>query len=139
VPKVGVDRALLDPLTNARAAVAKYNAAGNSFRPWTTFNNGAYQRYMQDGVTPNLNVAGAGGGNATQTSLGGDIANSVISALYPVINMSGNLVAFAALIISGGLLTAAGMYMLTDNDLTGLGAALGALKAIGGIATKVAE
>ncbi len=38
---------LLDPQTNANAAFAIYSAAGNSFSPWTTFNNGAYQNYSQ--------------------------------------------------------------------------------------------
>jgi soluble lytic murein transglycosylase-like protein len=34
---------LYDPQTNANAAFAIYQAAGDSFSPWTTFNNGAYQ------------------------------------------------------------------------------------------------
>lgn len=35
---------LTDPQTNANAAFAIYSAAGNSFSPWTTFRNGAYQQ-----------------------------------------------------------------------------------------------
>jgi len=46
VPSVGTDQQLLDPLTNARAAVAKYHGAGNSFRPWVTYENGAYLKYV---------------------------------------------------------------------------------------------
>jgi soluble lytic murein transglycosylase-like protein len=34
---------LYDPQTNANAAFTIYRQAGNSFRPWTTFNTGAYQ------------------------------------------------------------------------------------------------
>ena len=38
---------LLDPQQNANAAFAIYSAAGNSFSPWTTFNNGAYLNNAQ--------------------------------------------------------------------------------------------
>lgn len=58
VPSVGVDKTLLDPLTNARAAVAKFNASarahGNGFLPWTTYTSGKYLRYVQNGVGPVL-------------------------------------------------------------------------------------
>jgi hypothetical protein len=43
-PQIGIDKALLSPLTNARAAVAKYNSGGLS--QWTTYTSGAYQQYM---------------------------------------------------------------------------------------------
>ena len=36
---------LLDPQANANAAYAVFGDAG-SFRPWTTFNTGAYQAYL---------------------------------------------------------------------------------------------
>lgn len=36
---------LTDPLTNARAALSVYQQAGNSFRPWSTFD-------PRDGSTP---------------------------------------------------------------------------------------
>jgi hypothetical protein len=52
VPNVGINNALLDPLTNARAAVAKFVAAGNSFRPWTTFTSGAYKKFLQGADWP---------------------------------------------------------------------------------------
>ncbi len=39
---------LLDPQTNANAAYAIYSAAGNTFRPWSTFKNLAYQRHLGD-------------------------------------------------------------------------------------------
>lgn len=47
VPSVGINQALLDPLTNARAAVAKFRAAGNSFSPWTTYVDGKYKQFLQ--------------------------------------------------------------------------------------------
>ena len=37
---------LLDPQTNANAAFSVYSAAGNSFKPWSTFKNGAYAKYF---------------------------------------------------------------------------------------------
>lgn len=42
----GVD--LTDPNNNANAAFSVYSAAGSSFRPWSTFNNGAYQAHLVD-------------------------------------------------------------------------------------------
>jgi hypothetical protein len=44
---------LKDPQTNANAAYAIYEAAGNQFTPWTTYTNGAYAAYIvqaQSGV-----------------------------------------------------------------------------------------
>lgn len=37
---------LTDPATNAAAAFSVFSAAGG-FTPWSTFNNGAYQAYLQ--------------------------------------------------------------------------------------------
>jgi hypothetical protein len=37
---------LNDPQNNANAAFAIYSAAGNSFTPWSTFKNGAYQSHL---------------------------------------------------------------------------------------------
>lgn len=36
---------LLDPQTNANAAYSIYQAAGNDFTPWSTYNSGAYMNY----------------------------------------------------------------------------------------------
>lgn len=46
---------LYDPQTNADAAYAVYSAAGNSFKPWSTFNSGAYQSHL---VTAQSQVGG---------------------------------------------------------------------------------
>lgn len=35
-----------DPEANARMAFAIYRQAGNSFRPWSAYNNGAYKKHM---------------------------------------------------------------------------------------------
>lgn len=39
---------LTDPQTNANAAFSVYSAAGNSFSPWSTFKNGAYQAHIAE-------------------------------------------------------------------------------------------
>ena len=41
---------ILDPLTNAKAAVAKYNTQGLS--AWGTYDSGAYRQYYQGGTPP---------------------------------------------------------------------------------------
>jgi Lysozyme like domain len=43
-PQIGTNEQLLNPLTNARAAVAKYNSQG--LGAWTTYTSGIYERYL---------------------------------------------------------------------------------------------
>jgi hypothetical protein len=43
-PQFGVNQALLNPLNNARAAVAKFRSQGPG--AWTTYNNGAYRSFL---------------------------------------------------------------------------------------------
>lgn len=50
-PQCGSDNDLLTPAANACAAVAKYKEAGG-FSPWTTYESGAYQQFLQSGVSP---------------------------------------------------------------------------------------
>ncbi|MBO0806379.1 MAG: hypothetical protein J2P25_25300 [Nocardiopsaceae bacterium] len=59
VTAYGEDYQLLSPWNNAEAAVAKYNAAGG-FTPWTTYDDGAYQNYLQYTSTPNTNLTDPG-------------------------------------------------------------------------------
>lgn len=49
-PNAGTDAQLLNPQANAKAAVEKYEQAGNSFTPWTTFTSGKYLQYLQGNV-----------------------------------------------------------------------------------------
>ena len=44
VPSIAVDLALLDLVTNARAALVKWRTQG--YRAWTTWSNGVYRRYL---------------------------------------------------------------------------------------------
>lgn len=66
VPNVATDNGLLDPNLNALAAVTKFQAAGNSFQPWTTYTSGKYMQFLQQGVAPDSSVQT---GAATLTSL----------------------------------------------------------------------
>jgi murein DD-endopeptidase MepM/ murein hydrolase activator NlpD len=50
-PQFGVDQQLLVPINNARAAVAKYTAAGG-FTPWTTYTSGAYLAHLPSSGAP---------------------------------------------------------------------------------------
>lgn len=70
----GTDAALLNPATNACAAVAKYNSQGTG--AWTTYTSGKYRGFLQLGVTPDLSVSakttapsggGGGGGSGAPT------------------------------------------------------------------------
>jgi Lysozyme like domain len=72
-PSIGVDNALLDPETNAKAAVAKYEQAGNSFSPWTTYTSGKYEQFLQQGVSP------SSGGGGTSTAPGGTSTAGILS------------------------------------------------------------
>lgn len=44
VPQAGIDRQLLNPARNAKAAVIKYREQG--LGAWTTYNDGCYLQYM---------------------------------------------------------------------------------------------
>lgn len=70
VPTAGIDFELLNPLTNAKAAVAKFNASkkatGDGSRPWTTRN----AAHAQSGIPP-TNITGDPGQFAPTTDTGG--------------------------------------------------------------------
>lgn len=109
VPSVGTDDALLDPLTNARAAYAKFQGAGNSFRPWTTYTDNAYQSYLSaaqtaasavgdaiGGLVGGAEAAGAqaagaaaGGSGGAGGGLGGSVDAPTLSAIQDFIGGGG--------------------------------------------------
>jgi hypothetical protein len=66
---IGVDNQLLNPQVNARAAVAKWKAAGETFQPWTTFTKGTYLQFLKGNV-PASNT-GTTGTPATTTAASG--------------------------------------------------------------------
>lgn len=46
-PEYGPDFTVLyDPQTNANAAYDVYSKSGYNFKPWSTFNNGSYAKYL---------------------------------------------------------------------------------------------
>lgn len=60
---------ILDPLTNARAAVAKYHSQG--LGAWGTYDSGAYRQYYQGNVPPSsLPQGGQGTGWLANPNLG---------------------------------------------------------------------
>lgn len=69
-PQIGTNQQLLNPLTNAKAAVAKYEQAGNSFEPWTTYTSGKYLQFLQGNV-PADSVGGAAPTATDTSALGG--------------------------------------------------------------------
>lgn len=51
-PEYGPDfTALYDPQTNANAAFAIYQTAGNRFTPWSTFKSGVYRSFLSQAQT----------------------------------------------------------------------------------------
>lgn len=72
-----------NPIFNAQAAYRVYKEAGNSFRPWSTFNNGSAHRISQnlrlDMPTGQINLTGGGGpgGLSGGPSGGGVIAQPI--------------------------------------------------------------
>lgn len=55
VPQFGVNQALLNPLNNARAALAKYRSQG--LGAWTTYTSGAYRQFLHGNIPANLSGA----------------------------------------------------------------------------------
>ena len=82
---------LFDPPTNAAAAFSVYSAAGNSFRPWSTFGNNAYLAHVdavnsviaaqQTDVVATDGSGSSGSGNPPFTPSGTDLASIAITGL----------------------------------------------------------
>lgn len=68
---------IMDPLTNAKQAVAKYHSEG--LTAWGSYTTGAYRQYMQQGVAPsnNLPSGSTSTGNAQPASVSGDIGSAI--------------------------------------------------------------
>lgn len=118
-----------DPLTNARLAVGKYNGAGHSFSPWGTYDTGAYKRYIQTGVAPDMSAGGAGLGNAVP----GGVPNVQLASANPLdpstwtaaigntLASFGNYV-YIGLVIAGGagLIIVGLMLMMRETTIQGV-------------------
>lgn len=107
------NQALFDPVTNARVAVAM-SGNGNDWGPWTTFTSGAYRRYLQGGVPPNMTASGAGG----------SAGNPALTAFNPIsptswanlIGNVGNYTFFGVTLAFGIVLVVAGLIVLIKNE-----------------------
>jgi len=75
--------AVLDPAANAAAAYKVYQEAGNSFTPWSTFNNGAINQFLS-----NLGDLYAGGvaaaGSAATSAATGAAAGTLAGADWKI-------------------------------------------------------
>lgn len=72
---------LLDPQVNAAAAYAVYSAAGGSFRPWSTFQSGAYEAnvaVVNQALAASPDITASAGGDGTIGS-SGDLLTLVIA------------------------------------------------------------
>jgi hypothetical protein len=95
---------LTDPVWNARMAVAKYQQAGNSFSPWATYTSGAYEQFLQSGVSPSSSgvptAPAAAGATAAATAAAATgstpQAQSLVSQAGSVVSDAGTLLHGAA-------------------------------------------
>lgn len=109
-PSIGTDNALLNPLTNARAAVAKYKSQG--LKAWTTYTSGAYKQYYNSGVAPVTNGSGANDASYTNaTPVGSNLGSDLVSGLVSGLGLSDmkDLAERAGLIIFGGIILVIGI------------------------------
>lgn len=132
----------LDPATNARQAVAKYQ--GQGLDAWTTYTTGAYKGFLSSGTTPDLNVPGKGTtqdtpeGETTATCLVGLPQFSAgplhVGGGCAISKSEGRAFLGGTLILGGGLVMALGVLLLAAYGLKSSGAAKhagGALEAVG--------
>jgi len=101
-----------DVMGNARAAVSISNNGAN-WSPWVTYTNGAYRRYLQTGVAPDMSVpinatnaaANQGGDTATEDSFWGSIGGTAKCIASPALciasGVSGSANNFAGKLVLG--------------------------------------
>ena len=105
------DSQLLDPLTNAKAAVQVSNG-GSNFSPWSTFKSGAYRKYLQGGVAPNMTAGGAGGTTGTNGAQLAAATSTPLGSIQETIGNIGNYLFFGFCVASGFIILTAGLIML---------------------------
>ncbi|SRR6266480_2294694 len=128
---------LYDPATNARVAVAMSNKGAN-FRPWSTFTNGAYRKFVNGGTTPDLTApgpgAGTGGGTGTGDQ-GGVVQASVQSDLLYFFGNLGNWLYMIAIIAGGGIIALAGLIIIAKHS-TAVGNVAQGVRVVGQVGAK---
>lgn len=121
---------LFDARVNGKAAFQVFRDAGNSFRPWSTFTNGSYLRFIPDMVKAAKDAHEPDDDVPIDDYVGnvGDVLGSL-----------GDVAAFisdtknwqrVALFVGGGVLLIVGIFMLADESGVGGAAAKMALKAV---------
>ncbi len=115
---------ILDPLVNAQQAVKKYQSQG--LNAWGTYSSGAYEKYMQQGVTP----VGYTGSTSTATdanwldnplgSAAGDIGDSIgkgfASAFTTLLKPLINVMIWGTETFLGLVLVVAGILVIIANS-----------------------
>lgn len=146
----------LDPATNARQAVAKYE--GQGLGAWQTYTNGAYKAFLRNGTTPDPNVPGPtdGGTSAVLTSatdpaclfyFAGFQANTGIPLVHPKLLPAGCLLTKSAaraglsnlVMLAGAAAAFVGVAVLAAYGLksAGAGRAAGRALEVGGAVAAV--
>jgi hypothetical protein len=105
---------LYDPATNARVAVAMSNK-GTNFRPWSTFTNGMYKKFLNGSMPPDLTAPSPGPGTGG-TGDGGVVQASVASDLGDFFANLGNWLYMITIIAGGALITVAGLIIIARHS-----------------------
>jgi len=128
---------LLNPANNAKAAVYLYKNAGNSFSPWTTFNDGSYKAFVGNGAADESDLTPAAGEPGADTSadciFGGQGIG--LGLHFPCLLTNSN-----ARALMGGLilLAGAGLCVFGLAGLAVASGAVGAAEKVGGGAAEAA-
>lgn len=100
-------QALFDVKTNVAAALKIYRAAGNSWRPWSTYNSGSYLRFKARGAIA------AGGGGPTLTVVPASSSNDALAnASNP------GTWARIGMFLLGGVMVLIGLFQMTGVSNT---------------------
>lgn len=125
---------LTDPNANAKMAVAKYKAAGNSFSPWVTYTDGTYKAYLSGSTTPDPNVPAGTASSAPTATLTAAQAAAGTTCLIgfnspSVLGLGGATVCILSKAqmrsLVGGLLVGAGGLLLLAGAVLVVGIGLG--------------
>jgi hypothetical protein len=106
---------LKDPATNAKAAFKVWSDAGNSWRPWSTFNNRSYLMFFQRGQAAAKNKAAPDPGAGVQVSVD---PNSSISTVVDAIKFLSDADNWrrVGLFLVGLILIVVAIFKLTGNN-----------------------
>lgn len=120
---------LFDPLTNAKAAV-KVSNGGSNFGPWTTYTSGAYRKFLQSGVAPNMTAGGAGGTVGTNGNGNPVLAASTstpLGSIQETVGNIGNYLFFGMAVFGGVVILVAGLIMVVMASASDTVGAVGSL------------